>query len=93
MGGEIRNQYRPNQVSPPGDTLLETIESLGMTRADFADRTGLPQETIDQIIRGEAPITPEVALRFERVTGVPADFWNRLERQYRAFLSGRGDDS
>lgn len=82
MISSIQNQYRPDLVSPPGETLLETLEALGMSQAALAERTGKSLKTINEIIKGKAPITPETALQFEHVLGVPAHFWNNRERQY-----------
>jgi plasmid maintenance system antidote protein VapI len=48
---------------------------------------GRPKKTVNEIIRGKAGITPETALELELVTGVPADFWNARERDYRAHLA------
>ncbi|MCL5995358.1 MAG: HigA family addiction module antitoxin [Chloroflexi bacterium] len=87
MAKTIRNQYQPNTVSAPGETLLETIEALGLTQAALAERTGRPLKTINEIIKGKAAITPETALQFERVLGVPAHFWNNREAQYRESLA------
>lgn len=83
-------RYSPTYAVPPGETLLETIEALGMSRAELAKRTGLTPDTIDEIIQGRAPMTPEIALRFELVLGVPARFWMNLERRYRAALANPG---
>lgn len=82
MSSPSRNQYNPDFVTPPGDTLLETLEMLGMTQAEFAERTGRPTKTISEIIKAKTAITPETALQFERVLGVPARFWINLERNY-----------
>jgi len=68
---------------PEGVTLSETLEALGMSQADLAERTGRPKKTINEIVKGKAAITPETALQFERVLGIPASFWNNLERDYR----------
>ena len=87
MASKIKNQYEPDFVSPPGETLLETIETLGMSQAQLAERTGRPKKTINEIIKGKAAITPETALQFERVLGVPASFWNKREYHYREFLA------
>lgn len=73
----------PNYAVPPGETLLETIEALGMSQAELAQRTGRPKKTINEIIKGKAAITPETALQLEKVLGTPASFWNNLERNYR----------
>jgi HTH-type transcriptional regulator / antitoxin HigA len=87
MNNTIQNQYTPNYVAHPGETLLETLEALGMSQADLADRTGRPKKTINEIIHGKAAITPETALQLERVLRVPASFWNNLERNYREFIA------
>ncbi len=83
---ESTNKYAPVLVSPPGQTLKETLDALGMTQVDLAIRTGKPKKTINEIIRGKAGITPEIALQFERVLGVPSEFWNSRERMYRDSL-------
>jgi HTH-type transcriptional regulator/antitoxin HigA len=80
---EVHNQYSPDFVTPPGETLQETLEAIGMSQAELAERTGRPKKTINEIIKGKAAISPETALQLERVLGVPASFWNSRERQYR----------
>lgn len=82
MSNLTQNQYQPDVVSPPGDTLQELLDERGMTQADLALRTGRPKKTINQIIKGKAAITPDTAFQFERVLGTPASFWNNRERIY-----------
>ena len=88
---ENRYVYEPDYAVAPGETLKETIESLGMTQRDLAIRTGLAPKTINQIIKGKAPITPDTAILLERVTAVPARLWNNLESNYREQLSKIAD--
>jgi HTH-type transcriptional regulator / antitoxin HigA len=87
MESKIQNRYNPDQVSSPGDTLLEVLEERGMTQTELAERTGRPNKTINEIIKGKAAITSETALQLERVFGIPASFWNNRERRYREFLA------
>ena len=87
MGKSIQNQYMPDSISPPGETMLETLEALGMTQVDLAERTGRSRKMINEIIKGKAPITPKMAIELERVLDVPATFWNNRERQYRETLA------
>ena len=87
MSNPIQNQYTPDVVSAPGETLLEILEDRGMSQAELAERTGRPKKTINQIIKGKAAITPETAIQFERVLGTPASFWNNRERNYREWLT------
>lgn len=83
----LRNQYAPDEVSPPGETLVEVLQSRGMTQADLAERTGRPTKTINEIVKGKAALTPETALQFELVLGIPASFWNNRESAYREYLA------
>ncbi|MBN2034598.1 MAG: HigA family addiction module antidote protein [Deltaproteobacteria bacterium] len=87
MAETVKNAFRPNYAVPPGDTLKETIEAMGMTQAELAQRTGRPKKTINEIIKGKAAIMPDTAIQLERVLGVPASFWNNLERNYQETLA------
>ncbi len=82
-----RNEYAPDMVSAPGETLLETLEALGMSQAELARRIGRPKKTINEIVQGKAAITAETALQLERALGVPATFWLRREAEYREALA------
>lgn len=82
-----RYPYEPDYAVAPGGTLLETIEAQGIDQRELALRTGYSTKHINQIIQGKAPISAEAAIRFERVTGVPAHFWNRFEARYREQLA------
>src|SRR3990170_1114898 len=87
MSKDKKNQFVPDYAVPPGETLLETLDAIGMSQAELAERTGRPKKTINEIIKGKAAITPETALQFERVLGVLAGFWNNLERNYQETLA------
>ena len=84
---KIQNQFNPDYISPPGETLLETLEAIGMSQAELSERIGRPRKTINEIIKGKASITPDTALQLERVLGTPAHFWNNRESQYREALA------
>jgi HTH-type transcriptional regulator / antitoxin HigA len=71
----------------PGELLAETLNSLGLKQAELARRTGRPVQAINEIVKGVKEITPETALQFERVLGVPAHIWTRLEADYRQDLA------
>jgi HTH-type transcriptional regulator/antitoxin HigA len=83
----FRNQYVPDMVSAPGETLAEVLESRGMSQSELAERTGRPKKTINEIIQGKAAITAETALQLEKVLGIPAAFWMAREQNYREALA------
>jgi HTH-type transcriptional regulator/antitoxin HigA len=71
---------------PPGETLLELLEERGMSQRDLARRTGLSPKHVNKLLHGLVPLSADVAVRLERVTGLPANFWNRREANYRSDL-------
>lgn len=81
------NQYAHDNISPPGDTLLDMLEEREMSQSELAERTGRPKKTISEIINGKTAITSDTALQLERVLGVPARFWNERERNYQDSLA------
>ena len=83
----IRQSLKPDYVSPPGETLLEIIETRGMTQSELAHRMGRPIKTINEIIHNKAAITADTALQLMRVLGTPDTFWLRRESAYQRELA------
>jgi len=75
-------KFGPDWVTPPGATLLEILEAKQMTQEEFAKRANLAPMYVNQMITGEAPITPETAILLEQIVGVSAQFWNSREADY-----------
>ncbi len=92
MINTIQNEYMPESVSPPGETLQELLEEKGMTQAELAQRMGRPKKTINEIVKGKAEITPDTSLQLERVLGIPSSFWNNRERAYRESLARKKEE-
>ncbi len=80
-------RFAPDYAVPPGTTLLETIQTLGIDQKELAERTGLSAKTLNLIIKGKAPLTQPTAMVLERVTSVPARIWNNLEANYQEQLA------
>ena len=91
MAKIAENEYWPDSVSAPGETLDEELETRGMTPSELANRMGYPLEVITEIIAGRGEITPEVATRLEQALGISATFWNNYERGYRESLARQAD--
>lgn len=66
----------------PWETLLEALEHIWMSQADFATRTGLAKETINRIINWTLGISHESAIKFENVLWISADFWMSYQHTY-----------
>ncbi len=75
------NEFYTDIAFHPGETLAEKLEELKMGPKEFAVRTGKPEKTIIAILKGDSSITPEMAILFESVLKIPANFW--MKSQFR----------
>ena len=67
----------------PGEMILEEfLKPLGMTQTEFAQRIGVAWTRANQLINGKRAVTPDTALRLEKLLGVPADFWLTLQLRW-----------
>ena len=92
--GEIR--IAPGLASdlplPPGVTLRQELAARGMSQRKLAKAMGRPVQAVNSIVLGRKALTPRTALELERVLGIPAHVWTRLEADYRLALErARGD--
>ena len=70
-------------ATPLGETIKEQLDDKRLSLKDFADKMDMSEESIKVLISGEVRLTPEIAVKLEKVLGVPAGFWNNLEAIYR----------
>jgi len=75
----------------PGEMLLEEfLKPLGFTQSELAARLGVSFPRLNEIVRGRRGVTPDTALRFERVLGMSADFWLGLQLDWDLWHAKRG---
>jgi len=83
----LTNQFSPDIVFHPATTLNEKLEEMGMSRKEFALRTGKPEKTIIAVLKEESSLTPEMAILFENVTQIPAQFWINKQSRYNEYIA------
>jgi HTH-type transcriptional regulator/antitoxin HigA len=66
----------------PGETLAEALEERNMTQSELAERTGMSELYIEQVIKGQQDITSEFALKLEGAFGIESLFWMNLQKNY-----------
>lgn len=85
--------YNPDYSVAPGSVLAELLEARDLPIAEFARRCGSPVRLISEIIAGEAPVEPEIAIQFERVLGLDASVWLSIEAEYRSGRAARSGEN
>ncbi|MEY3263962.1 MAG: hypothetical protein RL717_1439 [Pseudomonadota bacterium] len=66
----------------PGEFLYETLEDLAMTQAAFADAIGVSAMRVSHVLKGDRPVTAELALRLGRALGQTPQYWLNLQSAY-----------
>ena len=75
-----------NYAVAPGDFLQEWLDDTATTQQEAADRLDCSRKHVNGIVNGRTPVTPDMALRLQRLTGIPVDTWLVYEAGYRADL-------
>lgn len=57
----------------------EFLKPLGMPQAELAEKIGVSYPRINELVRGKRGVTPDTALRLERLFGMEAQFWLNLQ--------------
>jgi antitoxin HigA-1 len=73
--------------------LEEFLKPLDITQSEFARHLGVSFPRLNEIVRGKRGVTPDTALRLERVLGMSADFWLRLQLDWDLWHAMRGKNA
>lgn len=71
--------------------LEEFLKPLGITQSAFAVRLGVSFPRLNEVINAKRSVTPDTALRLARVTGMSADFWLGLQKDWDLWHALRSD--
>jgi plasmid maintenance system antidote protein VapI len=88
------NDLAPDWTSPPGDIIVEMLETQKVSLADFAQLVGLNIDETIKLTLGLKNIDQELAEKLSEVLGSTAKFWLARELRYRnelLRLSGNDD--
>ncbi|ETA81381.1 HigA family addiction module antitoxin [Youngiibacter fragilis] len=82
MARRNENIYSPAVAVPPGETIRENMEFLGMNQKELAARLDITEKHLSNVLGGISPITYDTAIKLEHVIGPSAEFWLELETGY-----------
>ena len=66
----------------PGAYLREVLEELGVSQYRLAQDIGVAPMRISHVVRGQRPVTAELALRLGRYFRQSPRFWINLQSRY-----------
>jgi HTH-type transcriptional regulator/antitoxin HigA len=77
------SEFKPNWVSPPGDTIRDILEERNITKDQFAWTLKLSDQETEDLFAGRVAITTSLARALEKALGGTAGFWLTRDEQYR----------
>ena len=87
------NEFSPDYPLHAGIFLEEELESISMSQAELAKRSGLTPKTINSIIKGSASISSETAVILSSVLGKSANYWINLETHFQISKANLENDA
>jgi addiction module HigA family antidote len=67
----------------PGRSIKDAcLEPLGLSVSEGAELLGVARNSLSRVIHGHAAISPEMAIRLEKMGWSTADTWLRMQTAY-----------
>lgn len=66
----------------PSASIKIGLAETGWSVQQFADKLGIPPDTVTQLLNGQCGISPAIAQALERIGWSDADFWLRRQANY-----------
>lgn len=75
---------RKNGLPPihPGEYVREILDDLALTQAALADALGVSPMRVSHLLKGDRPVTAEMALRLGRAFSQTPQYWLNLQATY-----------
>ena len=61
---------------------VKCLEPLDLSVTEAAQLLGVPRHRLSRLVNGHASISPDMAIRLEKIGWSNADFWMRLQAAY-----------
>ena len=71
-----------NPPHPGRNMRLTCLEPLGLSVTDAAQHLGVSRQALNNVVNEKSSISPEMALRFEKMGWGTADGWMTLQMNY-----------
>ena len=72
----------------PGEIISDILEERNLTQKELAQRAGVSETFLSEVIHGKKDISKEFAMGLECALEVPRSFWLNLQANYDAEMIG-----
>jgi addiction module HigA family antidote len=66
----------------PGKLIAANLDELEVSVADAAGHLGVTRQQLYKVIKGEAAVSPVMAVRLEKAFGGSGEMWLRMQANY-----------
>ncbi|PJC18168.1 MAG: addiction module antidote protein, HigA family [Comamonadaceae bacterium CG_4_9_14_0_8_um_filter_57_21] len=66
----------------PGEFLREILDDLSLTQVAFAEALGVSPMRVSHVLKGQRPVTAELALRLGQALRQTPQYWLNLQAAY-----------
>lgn len=84
---EMHNPAHPGEI-----VREECLKPLGLTVTAAADALGITRKGLSDLLNGHTGVSPDMAIRLEKVFGSTADTWLRMQLQYDLWAARQRSD-
>lgn len=86
------NKIKKYHTSSAADLIKETMDYYGITQTDLAERLGVSQKNVSDILKRKRFINEILALRLEKVMGISSELLLSLDSHYKLHLAKENDE-
>lgn len=80
--GNKRYKVQTDYATSPGETILESIKEMGISKSEFAKKLNISSKDLSDIIRGKVIIDVSIAKKLESIMGSSESFWLMLQKKH-----------
>jgi HTH-type transcriptional regulator/antitoxin HigA len=70
----------------PGEILNDELEARDIKKSFFAEQLGMKPGHLSELLHGKRHVSAATALKLEKLLGIPAEYWLRVQVYYDLFI-------
>jgi HTH-type transcriptional regulator/antitoxin HigA len=85
-------EIKTNIALHPGDILLDELEAREIRKIDFAKQLEMKPSHFSELLHKKRNVSASTALKLERILGIDAEYWMRVQVYYELFHERKKSD-